>query len=76
MTGALLVPVCLTEQARPSKRRSFRARVTSLAFKLMLLPGGALVLDTPGMRELQLWGDGDGMHSAFQEIEAAAGSCE
>ncbi|MEO8427084.1 MAG: PSD1 and planctomycete cytochrome C domain-containing protein [Verrucomicrobiota bacterium] len=41
MTGALLVPVSLTEYFRHSKRCSFRARVSSLAFMLMLLPGVA-----------------------------------
>ncbi len=52
-----------------------RGRHTTAHRQLMLLPGGALVLDTPGMRELQLWGDGDGLHAAFEEIEVVAGSC-
>lgn len=52
-----------------------RGRHTTSHRQLMLVPGGALVLDTPGMRELQLWGEGNGMHSTFEEIEVAAGSC-
>jgi ribosome biogenesis GTPase len=43
--------------------------------ELVLLPGGALILDTPGMRELGLWDAGDGVASAFAEIEALATQC-
>jgi ribosome biogenesis GTPase len=43
--------------------------------ELFLLPGGALILDTPGMRELGLWDAGDGVASAFAEIEALAARC-
>jgi ribosome biogenesis GTPase len=33
------------------------------------------VLDTPGMRELQLWDSGDGLQLVFDDIEAIAGRC-
>lgn len=36
---------------------------------------GALVIDTPGMRELQLWADEEEVGAAFPEIEALASSC-
>jgi ribosome biogenesis GTPase len=38
-------------------------------------PGGGLVLDTPGMRELQLWEGGDGHEAAFADVEDFAGGC-
>jgi ribosome biogenesis GTPase len=42
--------------------------------QLVLLPGGGLMLDTPGMRELQLV-DEDGLGSAFVDIAAFADRC-
>ncbi len=42
--------------------------------QLVLLPGGGLLLDTPGLRELQLLG-GDGIDSVFADIAALAGGC-
>ena len=50
-----------------------RGRHTTTHRELVLLPTGGLVLDTPGMRELQLW-DGD-LQSVFDGIEALAGRC-
>ena len=38
-------------------------------------PEGGLVLDTPGMRELQLWDADSGLESAFQDLESLAGEC-
>lgn len=52
-----------------------RGRHTTTHRELVLLPGGGLVLDTPGMRELQLW-DGDAsLELVFDDIEALAGKC-
>jgi ribosome biogenesis GTPase len=39
-----------------------------------MLPGGGLLIDTPGMRELQLW-DAGGLPSAFADIAALADDC-
>ena len=50
-----------------------RGRHTTTHRELVLLPTGGLVLDTPGMRELQLW-DGD-LQSVFDDIESLAGRC-
>jgi ribosome biogenesis GTPase len=44
--------------------------------ELFPLPGGALVIDTPGLRELHLWGEGgEGLESTFPEIAALAQRC-
>jgi ribosome biogenesis GTPase len=42
---------------------------------LILLPQGGLVLDTPGMRELQLWDGEESLQLAFDDIETLAGNC-
>jgi ribosome biogenesis GTPase len=50
-------------------------RHTTTARRLVALPGGALLIDTPGMRELRAWLDGDGLDAAFDEIAALADDC-
>lgn len=52
-----------------------RGRHTTTHRELFLLPGGALMMDTPGMRELQLWEAQDGWQQAFSDIEELAGQC-
>ena len=52
-----------------------RGRHTTTHRQLMLLPGGGLVIDTPGMRELQLLVSERGMRETFEEIEALAARC-
>jgi ribosome biogenesis GTPase / thiamine phosphate phosphatase len=48
-------------------------RHTTTHRELLSLSNGALVIDTPGLRELQLW-EGD-LSSAFEDIEALAAEC-
>jgi ribosome biogenesis GTPase len=52
-----------------------RGRHTTTFRELILLPGGGMVIDTPGMRELQVWGDEDGLKQAFDDIDALAIKC-
>jgi ribosome biogenesis GTPase len=52
-----------------------RGRHTTTHRELVLLPGGALILDTPGMRELGLMDAGDGLEATFEDIEALARDC-
>jgi ribosome biogenesis GTPase len=52
-----------------------RGRHTTTHRQLYRLPSGALVIDTPGMRELQLWADEGAVGSAFPEIEELAERC-
>jgi ribosome biogenesis GTPase len=52
-----------------------RGRHTTTSRELIALPSGTLLIDTPGLRELQLWSSGEGLDHAFGEIEELAGSC-
>ncbi len=48
-----------------------RGRHTTTARQLIVLPGGGLLIDTPGMRELQPWADAEAVDGAFDDIAAA-----
>ena len=52
-----------------------RGRHTTTRRELFVLPGGAMVIDTPGMRELSMWDAGEGLSAAFADIEALAERC-
>ncbi|MDH5187048.1 MAG: ribosome small subunit-dependent GTPase A [candidate division WOR-3 bacterium] len=43
--------------------------------ELILIPDGGLIIDTPGLRELQLWGDEDNLKESFKDIEELAQTC-
>jgi ribosome biogenesis GTPase len=51
-------------------------RHTTTARHLVALPGGGALIDTPGVRELGLWGDaGGGIGITFADVEELAPSC-
>jgi ribosome biogenesis GTPase / thiamine phosphate phosphatase len=50
-------------------------RHTTTARQLFRLPGGALFVDTPGLREVQLWSADDGIHEAFADVDELAADC-
>jgi ribosome biogenesis GTPase / thiamine phosphate phosphatase len=52
-----------------------RGRHTTTSRQLIELPGGALVIDTPGMRELQPWDDGEAVTGTFDDIVTLASDC-
>ena len=52
-----------------------KGRHTTSRRELILLPGGGAVIDTPGMREIQMWSDEDSPQQVFDDIEALAGGC-
>ena len=56
-------------------RRDGRGRHTTTHRELVRLPGGALLLDTPGMRELQLWADESALEETFADVAELAGQC-
>ena len=52
-----------------------RGRHTTTHRQLVLLPGGGLILDTPGMRALSLWEADAGMEAVFGDVEQLADQC-
>jgi ribosome biogenesis GTPase len=52
-----------------------RGRHTSTSRQMVLLDGGGILIDTPGMRELQLWESGETSLEAFGDVGELAASC-
>ena len=52
-----------------------RGRHTTSHRELVPLPCGALLLDTPGLRELQLWADEEALDTTFADIAELAAAC-
>ncbi|WP_192704168.1 ribosome small subunit-dependent GTPase A [Paenibacillus sp. OAS669] len=52
-----------------------RGKHTTTHRELVILPCGALIIDTPGMRELQLWEGSGSMDIAFKDIDTLAANC-
>ena len=50
-------------------------RHTTTKRELILLPSGGIVIDTPGMREIQMWAGEDDLQGAFYDIEMLAKRC-
>ena len=56
-------------------RNDDRGRHTTTHRELIILPDGAMVIDTPGMRELGMWDASEGIDTAFADIEELAEAC-
>lgn len=52
-----------------------RGRHTTTHRELVILPSGAILIDTPGMRELQLWAQRESLDQTFDEIAVLAARC-
>src|SRR2546430_1498426 len=52
-----------------------RGRHTTTARELVPLPGGGVLVDTPGLRAVSLWDADDGLSRAFADIEELAAQC-
>ncbi|MCC6397502.1 MAG: ribosome small subunit-dependent GTPase A [Bacteroidetes bacterium] len=62
-----------TDEVRLTDRKG--RHVTSHR-ELVVLPSGGLLIDTPGMRELQLWDVDEGVQETFDDIEELAAACK
>jgi ribosome biogenesis GTPase len=62
-------------QVRDVRESDSRGRHTTTHRELIPLPGGGALIDTPGMRELQLWAGEDAVDGAFDEIGKLAVEC-
>jgi len=59
----------------PVRESDQKGRHTTTERQMLQLPSGALVIDTPGLRELQLWEGESGIEEAFADIEGLAARC-
>ena len=53
-----------------------RGRHTTTSRNLIMLPNGAMIIDTPGMRELGMWNAEEGINKTFQDIEELSKMCK
>lgn len=60
---------------RDIREADSRGRHTTTHRQLFMLPSGAMVIDTPGMRELGLFGADDGISAGFHDVEELFASC-
>ena len=62
-------------RTREVRESDSKGRHTTTHRELVVLPGGGLIVDTPGMRELQLWDAGDAVRETFEDIDGLADAC-
>lgn len=62
-------------QSTQPVREDGRGRHTTTRRELLFCARGGMAIDTPGMRELQLWDDDEGLQMTFDEIETLARDC-
>lgn len=65
----------VVQPIQPVRQDDSRGRHTTNHRELMVLPSGGLLIDTPGMREIQLWTGGEGLQETFVDIEMLAKQC-
>jgi len=64
-----------SRRVRPVRARDGRGQHTTSSGELLLLPGGGMLIDTPGLRELQLWDAKDGIEAVFEDVLSLATRC-
>ncbi|MGA7936246.1 MAG: ribosome small subunit-dependent GTPase A [Kovacikia sp.] len=57
------------------RQNDSRGRHTTTHRELFLLPSGGLIIDTPGMREIQIWSGEESLPETFADIDALTGKC-
>src|SRR5262249_49726372 len=63
------------QEVREIRAHDGRGRHTTTSRQLLFLPEGGMIIDTPGIRELQLWNSDDRLGQTFQDVEEAASRC-
>jgi ribosome biogenesis GTPase / thiamine phosphate phosphatase len=64
------------QDVQPVRESDSKGRHTTTARELFALSGGALLMDTPGLREMQLWDAEGGVAQTFGDIDALAAECQ
>ena len=63
------------QRTREVLKEDDRGRHTTSHREIFASPQGGLLIDTPGLREIQLWEGDQGIESAFADVEALAEAC-
>ena len=63
------------QEVRETRSHDDRGQHTTTSRQLLFLPGGGMLIDTPGLRELQLWIADEGLGHTFRDVEEAAMLC-
>jgi ribosome biogenesis GTPase len=63
------------QRTRDVRLSDSKGRHTTTHRELVMLPGGGCLIDTPGMRELQLWDADEAVGETFDDIESLAADC-
>ncbi len=66
----------VVQQTNQVREEDGRGRHTTTHRELFSLPNGTVVIDTPGMRELQLWGETANVDATFTDIENLSQQCK
>ena len=59
----------------PIRESDGRGRHATTCRQLVLIPGAGMIIDTPGLRELQLWQSEEGLDHSFEDIRSLAARC-
>jgi len=62
-------------KTRETRESDDKGKHTTTARSLLRMPGGGLIIDTPGMRELHLWDQDEGLQTLFSEVEEMGLEC-
>lgn len=74
-----LINAILGKEMQPTnevRENDDKGRHTTTSRQLIVVPGGGVLLDTPGMRELQLWDAGEGITRVFADVAELAQHCK
>ncbi len=63
------------QKVLPIRETDSRGRHATTSRELCCLRGGGILIDTPGMRELQLWDAAEGLEQTFADVEWLASTC-
>ena len=63
------------QRTQPVRGADQRGRHTTIHRELIPCPGGGIIIDTPGLRELQIWDSARALEDAFTDIDALAADC-
>ncbi|WP_432354249.1 ribosome small subunit-dependent GTPase A [Sporosarcina sp. A2] len=75
--SSLVNAICgdTTMTVQTIREEDAKGRHTTTHRELIALPTGGVLIDTPGMREFQLWNDSESIEGSFHDIDSLSDSC-